>query len=70
MEGCQYIGPEQTQFPYSVCGNKHTWPGKSYCEQHVWTVYKKHSASGTVRKNKIIEREMAHVRHLESIDPE
>jgi hypothetical protein len=68
MTGCQYIGPEETQAPFKICGHKHLWPGRSYCEDHVWLVYKKDSSSGMVRKNKEIERELAEVRRLEDID--
>jgi hypothetical protein len=51
-----------------MCGHKHLWPGRSYCEDHVWLVYKKDSSSGMVRKNKEIERELAEVKRLEDID--
>ena len=68
MEGCQWIGPEQKQAPFTMCGCKYLWPGRAYCEEHVWKVYQKHSASGTVRKNKAIEREMSEIKRLEEID--
>ena len=68
--GCQYISPEQKEYPYTMCGHKHLWPGRAYCEEHVWLVYQKNTANGTSRKNKVIEREMAEIKRLESIDHE
>jgi hypothetical protein len=50
-----------------MCGHKHLWPGRAYCEEHVWLVYQKHSSSGTVRKNKVIEKEMAELKRLEEM---
>ena len=67
MTGCQYIGPEQTRGPYTMCGHKHLWPGRAYCEEHVWLVYQKNSSTGTVRKNKVIEKEMAELKRLEEM---
>jgi len=68
MTGCQWIGAEQKEAPFTMCGCKHLWPGRAYCEEHVWKVYQKHSAAGTVRKNKAIEKEMAEIKRLEEID--
>ncbi len=70
ITGCQYFGAEQTRGPYKVCGCTNLWPGKSYCDEHVWRVYQKDTAKGTSRKNKAIEREMADIKRLESIDHE
>jgi hypothetical protein len=64
---CQYIGPEQTEAPFTMCGCKTLWPGRAYCEEHVWKVYKKGSSSGMVRKNKEIENELAELKRLEEI---
>ena len=68
MTGCQYIGPEQKEAPFTMCGCKHLWPGRAYCEDHVWLVYQKHSATGTVRKNREIEKELAELKRLEEIE--
>ena len=68
MEGCQYIGPEQTQAPFKMCGCKTLWPGRAYCEDHVWVVYKKGTAVGVSRKNKAIEQELAELKRLQEIE--
>ena len=63
---CQYIGPEQKEYPFTMCGHK-TFPGRVYCEEHIWTVYKKGSSSGNKRKVKEIEKELAEIKRLEEI---
>lgn len=65
--GCQWIGEEQDprRGPVTYCGCTPLWPGRSYCEEHVWRVYRKGSSVGTVRKNKAIERELAELKQLE-----
>jgi hypothetical protein len=63
---CQYIGSGQTEAPFKLCGCK-PFPGKSYCEDHVWLVYKKGSSSGNKRKVAGIEKELAEIRRLEEI---
>jgi hypothetical protein len=70
--GCQWIGPEQDPARGSVqmCGCTRLWPGRSYCEEHVWRVYQKGSAMGTSRKNKAIEKELAELKRLEEISYE
>lgn len=67
MQGCQWIGPEQREAPFVQCGHPHLWPGRAYCEDHVWLVYKKNTAAGMVRKNREIERELAELKRLEEI---
>ena len=64
---CQYIGPEQTEAPFKMCGCTTLWPGRAYCEEHIWKVYKKGSSSGMARKNKEIETELAELKRLEEI---
>jgi len=66
MTECQYIGPEQKEYPFKMCGHK-TFPGRAYCEEHIWKVYKKGSSSGNKRKVKEIEKELAEIRRLEEI---
>jgi hypothetical protein len=65
--GCQYIGPEQKEAPFTMCGCKSLWPGKLYCEEHVWKVYQKGTSKGNKRKIKEIEKEFAEVKRLEEI---
>lgn len=67
MEGCQYIGPEQKEAPFEMCGCKQLWPGRAYCEDHVWKVYQKGTAQGMSRKNKEIEKELAELKRLEEV---
>ena len=64
---CQWIGPEQVSGHFKVCGCKRLWPGKSYCEEHVWRVYQKGTSMGNKRKNKAIEAELAELKRLEEI---
>ena len=66
MAECQYIGPEQTNTPYTHCGRK-VFPGKSYCEDHVWVVYKKNTSVGNKKKLKEIEKDLAEVKRLQEI---
>ena len=72
MAGCQWVGAEQDPHrgPLQFCGCVPLWPGRSYCEEHVWQVYRKGSAAGTKRKNKAIEKELANIRALEERDEE
>lgn len=63
---CQYIGPAQTNHPFVMCGCK-PFPDRAYCEEHIWTVYKKGSSSGNKRKVASIEKELAEIRRLEEI---
>jgi hypothetical protein len=72
MAGCQWVGAEQDPHrgPLQFCGCVPLWPGRSYCEEHVWQVYRKGSAAGTKRKNKAIEKELADIRALEERDEE
>jgi hypothetical protein len=64
---CQYIGSEQKQYPFTVCGDK-LFPGRSYCEQHLWTVYKKGTDVNGKRKVKEIEKELAELKRIEEIE--
>ncbi len=68
--GCQYIGPEQDpqKGPVEYCGKTPLWPGRSYCEEHVWKVYQKGTAMGMSRKNKTIEKELEDLKRLQEID--
>jgi hypothetical protein len=74
MEGapireCQYIGPDQDplrNWPIHHCGRE-VFPGRSYCEEHLWKVYQKGTSIGNRRKLKEIEKELARVKELEEI---
>jgi hypothetical protein len=67
MEGCQYIGPEQVNHPFTMCGCK-SFPGRVYCEDHIWIVYKKGTSSGNKRKIKEIEKELAEIKRIEEVE--
>jgi hypothetical protein len=64
---CQYIGPEQRNTPFVMCGAK-TIAGKSYCGEHYWVVYKKGSASAGRRNEKAIEKEIADLKHQQEVE--
>jgi hypothetical protein len=66
VAGCQYIGPEQVNHPFKMCGCK-PFPGRVYCEDHIWIVYKKGTSAGNKRKIKEIEKELAEVKRLQEI---
>jgi hypothetical protein len=68
MQGCQYIGPEQKEYPFTMCGCTPLWPGRNYCEEHVWKVYQKGTAVGMSRKNKTIEKELEDLKRLQEIN--
>jgi len=65
--GCQYIGPEQKEYPFKMCGCK-PFPGRVYCEDHIWTVYKKGTSSGNKRKIAAIEKELAEIKLIEEVE--
>ena len=50
---CQYIGPaatEQSTRLHPTC-SLHSVAGRSYCEQHLWCVYQKGSATARRKKD-------------------
>ena len=66
---CQYLGPDQDplrDWPVKYCCRP-SFPGKSYCEDHVWLVYNRGSSVGNKRKIKEIEKELAEVKRLQEI---
>ena len=65
--GCQYIGPEQTNTPFTFCGAK-TLTGKSYCGDHYFVVYKKGSASAGRRAEKEVDKEIAELKRQQEIE--
>ena len=64
---CQYIGAEQKEYPFKMCGDK-LFPGRSYCEHHLWMVYKKGTDVNGKRKVKEIEKELAELKRIEEIE--
>jgi hypothetical protein len=69
MTGCQYIGPEQKNWPFTMCGCK-PLAGKSYCGEHYWRVYQKGSATAGRRKEKEVEKEIQDLKRLQELDLE
>jgi hypothetical protein len=67
MATCEYIGSEQRQYPFKVCGCQ-TLAGKSYCGDHYWLVYKKGSASAGRRAEKEVEKEIAELKRQQEIE--
>lgn len=66
---CQYLGPDQDplrDWPVKYCCRP-SFPGKSYCEDHVWLVYNRGSSVGNKRKIKEIEKELAEVKRLQEL---
>lgn len=64
---CQYIGAEQKDWPYTMCGQKSV-PGKSYCAEHYHVMYKKGSSNTGARKmEKLIETELAELKLQQQI---
>lgn len=67
MMGCQYIGAEQHNYPFTLCGKK-TLTGKSYCEEHYHVVYKRGSASAGRRAEKEVDKEIAELKRQQEIE--
>lgn len=59
IKECQFIGSEQREWPFTMCGQK-SIEGKSYCAEHYHVMYKKGSSNTGARKmEKLIEKELA-----------
>lgn len=67
MTGCQWIGPEQTRYPYKMCGCQ-TLQGKVYCGDHYWRVYKKGTAIAGRKVEKAIDREIEELKAQQELD--
>lgn len=75
MEGappkeCQFIGADQDplrDWPIKMCCRP-VFPGRSYCEEHVWLVYKKGTNVNGKRKIKEIEKELAEIKRLQEVE--
>ena len=65
---CQYIGPEQKEWPYTMCGQKSV-PGKSYCAEHYHQMYRKGSSNtGAKKMAKLIDKELAELKLQQEIE--
>ena len=65
---CQYIGAEQKNWPYTMCGQKSV-PGKSYCAEHYHQMYRKGSSNTGARKMaKLIDKELAELKLQQEIE--
>jgi hypothetical protein len=66
-KGCQYIGPEQREWPFTMCGHA-TITGKQYCGEHYYKVYQKGTAIAGKKKEKIIEQEIEELKRLQEME--
>jgi len=66
MTGCQYIGPEQKNWPFTMCGCQ-TLQGKVYCGDHYWRVYKKGTAIAGKRNERAIDQEIQDLKKQQEI---
>jgi hypothetical protein len=67
--GCQWIGPEQKNWPYTMCGCQ-TVKGQVYCGDHYWQVYKKGSAIAGRTREKDVDREIAELKRIQELELE
>ena len=58
-DGCQWIGPEQTEYPYTMCGHP-VLLGKPYCSEHYPRVY---MVGGTSRSASKKPKSVAKIQH-------
>ncbi len=66
-DGCQYIGPEQTEWPYTYCGCK-TLTGKVYCADHYHRVYAGGTSVNGKRRERAVEAEIAELKRQQEIE--
>jgi hypothetical protein len=65
---CQYIGAEQKDWPYTMCGQK-SIAGKSYCAEHYHVMYKKGSSNtGAKKMSMLVEKELAELKRQQEIE--
>lgn len=64
---CQYIGPEQKEWPFTMCGHA-TITGKKYCGEHFYKVYQKGTSVNGKRKERAVENEIAALARQQEID--
>ena len=48
---CAWIGAGQAHNPLACTCTQPTVPGRSYCADHIWSVYKQGSAQGRRRRD-------------------
>lgn len=66
-QGCQYIGANQTRYPFTFCGCK-TLDGKNYCGDHYWKVYAKGSAVAGRRRERAVEKEIEELKRAQELE--
>lgn len=66
-DGCQYIGPEQVKWPYTMCGCK-TLQGKVYCADHYHKIYAKGTSVNGKRRERAVEAEIADIKLQQEIE--
>lgn len=66
-KGCQYIGPEQKNWPFEMCGHA-TITGKHYCGEHFYKVYQKGTSVNGKRKERAVENEIAALARQQEIN--
>ena len=65
---CQYIGAEQKEWPFAMCGQK-SIEGKSYCAEHYHVMYKKGSSNtGAKKMSMLVEKELAELKRQQEIE--
>jgi hypothetical protein len=65
---CQYIGAEQREWPFTMCGQK-SIAGKSYCAEHYHVMYKKGSSNtGAKKMSMLVEKELAELKRQQEIE--
>ena len=74
MSQCTYLGPEYdvrtwdyTSSATPYCGAPCV-PGKSYCHEHYYVVYKKGTSVNSKRLGREIERELASLKQQQEIE--
>jgi hypothetical protein len=65
--GCQYIGPEQKEWPYTMCGCK-TITGKVYCGEHYHLIYAKGTSVNGKRRERAVEQEIEDLKRQQEIE--
>ena len=65
---CQYIGAEQKDWPYTMCGQK-SIAGKSDCAEHYHVMYKNGSSNtGAKKMSMLVEKELAELKRQQEIE--
>ena len=67
MAGCQYIGPEQKEWPFATCDSE-TITGKNYCHDHYYVVYKRGTAVNGKKREKAVDKEIAELKRQQELE--